>query len=116
MAQRPDLRDFVGMSEDTGFARYLDLIAERDHVQWTPQYEFLFDETGTLLVDFLGRFESLHDDAATIFQRCGLGPADLPHINASNRSKPYRDFYTDQTRRRVGRLYARDIDQFGYRF
>ena len=115
MAKRPDLRAFLGMDEDAPFAAYLERIARRRHVQWTPQHEFLCDAAGALLVDFVGRFETLAEDAAWIFARLGLGAPVLPHANKGERSH-YREYYGLAERRAVEALYARDLDLFGYDF
>ena len=48
-----------------------------------PQYDFLFDERGTLLVDFVGRYESLQADFDTVCARLGISPRPLPHVNRS---------------------------------
>src|SRR5262245_62159572 len=50
MKRRPDLREFIGMGEDTGFDEYVDLIQRRRHVQWEPLSSFVYDEDGTALV------------------------------------------------------------------
>lgn len=43
MQRRPDLRRFLGMSDDATFSQYLDLIQQTVHVQWEPQHSFCFD-------------------------------------------------------------------------
>jgi hypothetical protein len=115
MRGRPDLREFIGMSETDSFRTYLQLIQKRAHVQWAPQYDFLFDERGRALVDFTGRFERISQDADAIFSRVGLHGADLPHVNASARGE-VREYYDDETAALVARIYARDIETFGYTF
>jgi hypothetical protein len=74
----------------------------------------LVDETGNLLVDFVGRFENLEVDFQTICKRVGIN-ATLPHINKSDRLG-YRDYYDEETRALTARLYAEDIERFGYTF
>jgi hypothetical protein len=74
----------------------------------------LCDETGTDMMDFIGRFENLESDFAQICERIGLD-APLVHINASDHGN-YADYYTAKSRAHVGRRFARDIDRFGYRF
>lgn len=114
MRQRPDLRDFIGMPERASFEAYVNLICRRSHVQWEAQSSFLYDD-GTLLVDFVGRFERIADDMARVFERLGLDRPELPHLNRSDRS-PYRRYYTDDLRLQVENMYEDDLVRFGYEF
>lgn len=113
MKDRPDLRDYLGMQQDTPFAGYLERIARRKHVQWEEQVRFLLDENGERLVDFIGRFETLIGDARTVFDRLRLADPNLPHANASERG-PYQHYYDDECRQRVAEMYRADIERFGY--
>lgn len=115
MQQRADLRSFIGMKQDDSLSRYLDLIQEREHVQWTPQSDFLVDLSGNCLVDFVGRFERLAEDAKRIFDRLGIFCEGLPHRLKSDHG-PYIDYYSSETRRQVSRIYECDIDRFSYTF
>jgi Sulfotransferase family len=104
------------MNEGDTFPRYLDLIAEREHVQWDEQVNFLYDEANQCLVDFVGRFETLSTDVNEIFRRLGI-EAVLPHKNKSlSRPSDYRTAYDEESRRKVERLSARDLEMFGYSF
>ena len=93
----------------------LSLIDGQEHVQWLPQFEFLHDTDGSLLVDFVGRFEQLETHARIIFNRLGLGGRALPHANASQRG-PYREYFDASSKRQVERLYGQDIEAFRYEF
>jgi len=78
------------------------------------QHNYLCDNEGELIVDFVGRFESLHEDFAKISERLEL-TASLPHLNSTGRNS-YRDYYDASLRDEVGRFFAKDIELFGYRF
>ena len=65
-------------------------------------------------MDFVGRFENLEADFKTICDKVGI-TASLPHINKSDR-RGYRDYYDPETRDITARLYAEDIERFGYTF
>jgi hypothetical protein len=108
-----------------------------------PQYDFLFDERGTLLVDFVGRYESLQADFDTVCARLGISPRPLPHVNRSEDVRRpvrtlndvkkllrgrlwnlerrhtfphYSQYYDDESREFVAELFRKDIDAFGYAF
>lgn len=86
-------------------------IAER--TTWN-QLDYVIDESGAPMVDFVGRYETLHDDVARVCARIGVA-CDLPHMNRSHHLH-YRDYYSAATRRVVAERFARDIARFGYEF
>jgi hypothetical protein len=107
-----------------------------------PQYDFLYDEGGRLLVDFVGRYESLQADFDTVCTRVGIPPTPLPRVNRSlEETRPntfrelrrqvrraiwsrerehtfphYSEYYDDESREFVGRLFQKDIEAFNYAF
>lgn len=107
-----------------------------------PQYDFLHDDRGRLLVDFVGRFERLQADFDIVCDRVGIPPTTLPHSNNSrdagrpanawqhlkrlkrsfrNREAQhtfphYTQYYDAESRDYVGQLYRRDIETFHYAF
>jgi hypothetical protein len=83
----------------------------------TLQTDYLVDLQGRTLVDFIGRYESLPDDWAAICKRIGVSGRELPHKRkATDRTRDYRSYYTDETAELVARHFARDIEMLGYRF
>lgn len=113
---RKDLLEFMGMTRRTSFGRYLKLIERTEHVQSFEQCRFVLDDDGTELVDFIGRFERLEHDFRIVADRIGLPNATLPHDMRSDDDRPWRSYYDRRTRARVARIYARDIERFGYDF
>jgi hypothetical protein len=107
-----------------------------------PQHDFLYDETGKLLVDFVGRYETLQADFDTVCARVGIPPTRLPRVNRSlEESRPrslrelrkqlrralwswerkhtfshYTEYYDDESREFVGWLYRKDVEAFNYAF
>ena len=101
-----------------------------------PQYDMLHAPDGRLLVDFVGRFESLQTDFDTVCARLGIEDSSLPHRNPSNKKSRnlkrrlrntlfrngendkshYTEFYDRKTRDAVSRLYRKDIEAFEYEF
>ena len=49
-----------------------------------PQSHFVCNESGDIIVDFIGKFENLATDFNHVCRRLGLPPTELPHINRSN--------------------------------
>ncbi len=51
-----------------------------------PQSEYVCDENGELILDFVGRFENLQDDFNYICTKIGLQETELPHVNKSEKT------------------------------
>ncbi len=78
------------------------------------QSSLIVGSDGRTLVDFVGRFENIHQDFRTVCQtlRCS---ADLPHKNKTAKSD-FRSAYSQRSIDTVAKLYADDIKTFDYRF
>lgn len=79
------------------------------------QIDYLVGDDGTVIIDFIGHFERLQDDFDEVARRLGVAGVELPRLNASKHGA-YTEYYTPAMAEAVGRLYARDIETFGYRF
>lgn len=108
--ERPEIR---GYEETKKMGSFRNFVFSRDTSPFT-QTGCLVEDSGKLLVDFVGRFENLEEDFREVCRRIGIS-VELPHINKSGRAG-YRDYYDDETRELTARLYAEDIERFGYRF
>lgn len=81
------------------------------------QLDLLTDEAGKVVVDDIGRFETLAADINKVFSRLGIPGVALPEKNVSSaRGRHYSLRYTPRTRALVAERFARDIETFGYRF
>lgn len=81
------------------------------------QSDYLVDLHGKVVVDFVGKYESLAADFAAVCERIGVHVPALPHERqATDRGRDYRSYYSDATAELVARRFARDIELFGYRF
>lgn len=122
---------------------YLERLMNDSYWFYRPQTEFLYNAKGKLLVDFVGRFESLQTDWAYCASHFGIA-ADLPKDNSTKparfislktlrwiRTYPdllfklgqkqtkadhYSGYYTPESRERIAMLYASDIEHFQYEF
>jgi hypothetical protein len=72
-----------------------------------PQYDMLHDADGRLLVDFVGRFESLQEDFRRVCAKLGIESAELPHRNRSDKK-------SRETRRKLRNwLYSNGENRLG---
>ena len=72
-------------------------------------------DEGRIIVDFVGRVETIDADWRTICERGNLPFRPLPHENITQRGS-YRDLYDDEARALVAERFAREIARFGYEF
>lgn len=85
------------------------------HHHFLPQWFFVCDESGEVLLDFVGRFERLRADWKHV---CEVLDQDwtLPHLRKSSRNGDYRSYYDDDAAAIVGEVYGRDCELFGYMY
>lgn len=80
------------------------------------QLDWFVNPHGDVIVDFIGRYESLERDWARVANRLGIGVA-LPRVNVNTEKKRhYTEYYDDRTRAIVAGRFALDIEYFGYEF
>lgn len=93
----PKIHDFNMMSKDQIFV---------------PQYRYLVHEGGEMDVDFLGYFETLQKQWLHI---CAMAEQkfDLPHEN-KNKVPNHASYHTEETRRIVAEVYAKDFELLDY--
>lgn len=80
------------------------------------QIEKLTDLEGRVIVDFVGRLDSVSRDFATVCERVGVPPIEVPHLNGTGRGARYTELYDAETRELVRELYRRDIETYGFEY
>jgi len=70
---------------------------------------------GEMAVDYIGRFENLQHDFNELCQMQLGRTVLLPHLSPTARDH-YSTYYTKDTRERVGEIFQKDIERFGYKF
>ena len=108
----------MGLSRWSSFGRYLKVISQdhEKHVQSFEQCKFIFDDQGNRLVDYVGRFETLAQDFRVVADKIGLPNLKLPHDMKSARRQHYSKYYNAKRADVISKVYARDIETFGYEF
>jgi hypothetical protein len=85
------------------------------HILFQPQHSFVTSSEGEILADDVGRVEEMQASYDRIARRIGIPTAALEKVNSSDR-KDYRDYYDQSLIDGVAKLYARDLELFGYEF
>lgn len=79
--------------------------------------QYLTDEKGKILVDFVGKLEQINECQKTIFAKLNLPPQAIPRINISgNRERNYRQYYNDTSQKLVEKHFEKDLKHFNYEF
>ena len=86
-----------------------------EHILFHPQHSFISDASGQVLADYVGRVEEMQKSYDEISARIGIPTATLEKVNASNRQN-YREYFDQSLIEGVAKLYARDLELFGYEF
>jgi chondroitin 4-sulfotransferase 11 len=116
--QRPDedYRRYV-LAITSGFDDFVakcDRFAGRAAMIGFNQVDHLCDADGAPLVDFIGRFENLAEDLATVMDALGAS-GELPRFNESHH-RDYRVYFDGPTVAAAARRFGRDLERFGYEF
>lgn len=98
----PDFKTFLTNSPEAKVDNYL-----------------IYTIDGVLAVDFIGRYETLAEDLATVLKTVGLPqPAALPRAKVGPRPAAggYRHYYNEESRRLVESWYPGEISLLGHSF
>lgn len=85
-----------------------------NYTMFMPQLEWLTDNDGNLLVDFIGRFENLNEDFEKIKRKLNAKAA-LPH-KKKTKHKKYRDYFNKETKDIITDWFKKDLEYFKYIF
>ncbi len=103
-------QDFVHtLPENLRYTRMLHFI---------PQYRFICNSSGDLMVEKLGKYERLKDDIKDIFDHFQIPFGGLPHDNMTPgmEKEDYRNAYDSEMIEIVRSIYSKDCEMFGYDF
>lgn len=84
------------------------------HYFFYPQLRYLTDESGRMLIDYLGRMETIAEDYQFVRARLGAD-VELEQRNKTEH-KDYQSYYTPEMIQLVEDVYGDDLKLFGYRF
>jgi hypothetical protein len=97
-AQRPSFEQFLERTKDVSDLR-------------------LYTLNGAVAVDRVGRYETLAEDVAGICGRIGIAGVTIGNRNSGTRERSdAASLYTPRAREIVSRMFARELELFGYEF
>jgi len=116
-----------GIPQDCEFSSFVRLVAETPIPapglfnvsglsQCGSQLDWLRDAEGQEFVDYVGTYDMLDSAVAIIAGALGTEVRRLPVKRKGDYDGRYREWHTAESRRLVARVYAEEIDRFGFRF
>ena len=78
------------------------------------QSDFLNDEKGNMIVDYIGKIEELQQSMGDICNKIGIQQVDLGHKNKSDRKSNYMSYYDEELKEEVYEYFKEDFELFGY--
>lgn len=81
-------------------------------IHFRPQHTFICDENDKIMIDYLGYFETISSDFKYIAAKIDC-KKELLKKNASDH-RDYRYYYTQEAWNKIGKVYRKDIELFGY--
>ena len=85
-----------------------------NHYFFYPQTKYITDKRGKIIVDYIGRFESIEEDFIFICKKLGVENT-LRTMNNTDHGH-YRNYYDRNTRKIVENVYSDDFEYFMYNF
>ena len=105
----------VRLAKAQDFATFLTHGTTRAALRATPAAAYMRRADGVEQCAAYIRIEAYEQDAAPLAEHLGFLP-QLGVVNASDRDRDYRAYYTDDTAEIIAQDCREDIERFGYRF
>ena len=82
----------------------------------TP-YEYISDNLGNVIVDFVGKYENLNEDYKKICQKLNIQYVEPPVYNVNiQKEKDYKKYYDKKAIDMVEKYFQKDLEYFNYKF
>lgn len=105
----------VHLAGECDFDEFLRAAHTREAIAANPYGRYVIGADGREHCQAFIRLEHFEEDAAPLWAHLGFRLA-LPRVNASDRGRDYRHYYSDETAALVAGMCAEDIARFEYRF
>lgn len=111
-----EFRDYVfALSEAK--SKPLDLFNEYQKQYYYSMADYILDDDGRIMVDFICRYEKRSEDLKYIGSKLGIEGLGSMHLQAAYpERKHYSYYYDNETIEIVGKIFSKDIELLGYQF
>jgi hypothetical protein len=111
------IKEVPGLSfEQYLYKSFVEKISHDDLRFIQPCMDWITDEDGNMLVEHIGRFETLQEDFDIICEILKIPKTILPHINKDPNKEHYKNYYTPELVELIAEAFEKDIKQFNYEF
>jgi len=109
---------FNWVPKGSSFKDYIKVFGEGKQITRFSPYHlpYISDENNKIIVDYIGRFEELEKTMRVVSKETGIPYQPLPHKNKTKRNRDYTQYYDDETREIIARLFKKEIELFDYEF
>ena len=83
-------------------------------VHFKLQSEFICNNSGEIIVDFVGKYENIDRDLSQLSMLINKD-IFLPHLNKGKAKQKYDQIYTNEMKGIVYKIYRRDFEIFNYK-
>ncbi len=109
------------------FPKYCDIVfnkrqkqEEEYRIEWpvyhfAPFIDWISDEKGNIIVDYVGRFENFENEIDFIFNKLNRPKIEIPQKNKSKHNH-YSTYYSNKAINIIKQHYIKDIQHFNYFF
>lgn len=106
----------VGLAKTHDFSGFLNHAQTQTALRLWPFSAYMRDRFGVERASLYARLEHLETDLAPFEAHLGFRLTPLARVNASDRTRDWRQFYTDADAALLAEISADDIARFDYRF
>ena len=106
----------VGLARSNDFSGFLNHPLTRTALSLWPASAYMRDAMGVERASLFVRAEHIEADIAPFEAHLGFAVTPLPRVNASDRARDWRGYYTASDAALIADLCAPDIARFNYRF
>tara|TARA_Y100000296_G_C5166472_1_gene254917 strand:- start:442 stop:1185 length:744 start_codon:yes stop_codon:yes gene_type:complete len=94
------------------------IIKPTDTHSWSGNWEIYGQDDGTVLMDFIGRYESLQDNLNQISEILSLGKIDLPDAKRQHREdhRHYSCVLNEESRAKIEKSCKWELEPMGYKW
>lgn len=93
------------------------LIQNAWYVHRVPQIYYVVDESGKVMMDYIGKLETIDSDMEFLADKLDLDIQYVPKINITNHNnESYKNYYDQETKKIIEDRFKMDIEAFGYDF
>ena len=108
------MRAAHGKHSNLGFSKF---VGSREFAAWAERWRSIFTIDGRIAVDEIVRYEDLVDSLEKIRLRIGLPePLALPRAKSGYRKGHYREMVNERDAAVIAKLFAPEIEIFGYKY